>query len=158
MKYTTFAIVLVLSCFTAVAVAQTQSDASESRRRYEERAGQLEEIAMCHHAIKAAHHDALALDQNPYYRYIVYSPHKGQGANVYPIPERCKSLETDWILQYTNLRAEVKAIEDQDIHDAVGLTISDLATDAQFLTVVINKMNLEGEKSIYLENRDKDIP
>ena len=51
-----------------------------------------------------------------------------------------------------------KTIEDKTIHDAVGMTISDMATDVQFLTIVINKMDLEGEKAIFWDNRDKDIP
>ena len=115
---------------------------------------------MCHHAIKAAHHDGLALGQNPYYRYIVNSPYKGStsGENVYPIPRRCKNLETDWILNYTKMRADIKAIEDKTMHDEVGMTISDIATDAQFLTIVIYKMDIEGDKAAFGENQDKDIP
>ena len=145
--------------FGAVKVAQTQTAPSVIDAHPEQLLlGQLEEIAMCHHAIKAARHDALAFDQNPFYRYILNSPHKGQGANVYPIPERCKHLETDWILNYTNMHADLKSIEDKTMQDAVGMTISDMATDAQFLTVVINKMAIEGDKAVFWENRDKDIP
>jgi len=149
---------MLLALLCSAAAAQTQIGASEVDRHSEELAGQLEEIAMCHHAIKAAHHDALALNQNPYYRYILYSPHAGHGSNVYPIPERCKNLATDWILNYTKMNTAKKTIEDKTIHDAVGMTISDMATDVQFLTIVINKMDLEGEKAIFWDNRDKDIP
>jgi hypothetical protein len=160
MKNATLAILLGLLCSAAVGDAQTQTTPSPNvtNSRVEGLAGQLEEIAMCHHAIKAAHHDALAFDQNPYYRYILYSPQKGHGANVYPIPERCKNLATEWILDYTKMSADVKTIEDKTIRDSVGMTISDIATDAQFLTIVINKMDLEGDKAVSWENRDKDIP
>src|ERR1039457_7210050 len=163
MKNTILATLLALLCSCAIAVAQTQTTPSEADRHSEEldrklEAGQLEEIAMCHHAIKAAHYDGVALDQNPYYRYILYSPEKGHGANVYPIPERCKGLETSLVLNYTKLSADAKAIEDKTIRDAVGMTISDMATDAQFLTIVINKMNIEGERAVFWESRDKDIP
>ncbi len=113
---------------------------------------------MCHHAIKAAYHDAIVFNQNPYYRYILNAPQKGHGSNVYPIPERCKNLATSWILNYTNMSATTKTLEDKTIRDAVGMTISDMATDAQFLTVVINKMELEGDKAVMWDNRDKDIP
>jgi hypothetical protein len=123
----------------------------------EEMAGQLEEIAMCHHAIKAAHHDALWIGQNPYYRYVLYSP-QGRGSNVYPIPARCKSLATDWILTYTKMSEKDKANLDKMISSEIGITISDMATDVQFLTVVIDKMLIEGEKATYWDNADKDIP
>lgn len=150
--------VLALICSSAAVDAQNQKAPLQTDLRSEELAGQLEEIAMCHHAIKAAQHDALALGQNPYYRYIVNSPQKGGGANVYPIPERCKNLETAWILRYTNIGSEAKLIEDKIMHDEVGMTISEMATDAQFLTVVINKIEIEGDKAVFWGNRDKDIP
>jgi hypothetical protein len=151
-------LVLALICSGAAVNGQNQKAPLQTDLRSEELAGQLEETAMCHHAIKAAQHDALALGQNPYYRYVVNSPQKGGGANVYPIPERCKNLETAWILRYTNMGSEAKSIEDKTIHDEVGMTISEMATDAQFLAVVINKMEIEGDKAVFWENRDKDIP
>jgi hypothetical protein len=158
MKTTMFAMfLLILACSGATAQTQTSPSRAEISS-YEQQAGQLEEIAMCHHAIKAAHHDGLAFGQNPYYRYIINSPRSGSRENVYPIPQRCKNLETDWILSYTNMHADVKAIEDKTMHDEVGMTISDIATDAQFLTIVINKMDIEGDKAIFAENQDKDIP
>jgi hypothetical protein len=157
MKTTTLAVFfLILVCSGATAQTQTSPSHAEVSS-WELRAGQLEEISMCHHAIKAAYHDGLALDQNPYYRYIVNSPHSGSRSNVYPIPQRCKNLETDWILSYTNMHTDVKAIEDKNMHDEVGMTITDIATDAQFLTIVINKMEIEGDKAEFWENRDKDI-
>jgi hypothetical protein len=160
MKTTMLAMfLLILACSGTTAQTQTPPSHAEQNFNYQLlQAGQLEEIAMCHHAIKAAHHDGLALGQNPYYRYIVYSPQKGSTSNVYPIPQRCKNLETDWILNYTNMRADVKVIEDKTMHDEVGMTISDIATDAQFLTIVINKMDIEGDKAVFAENQDKDIP
>jgi hypothetical protein len=48
----------------------TPTPTSTVDTQHEQMAGQLEEIAMCHHAIKAAHHDALSLGQSPYYRQI----------------------------------------------------------------------------------------
>jgi hypothetical protein len=154
MKSTIFVVLLAI-CSTVC--AQTKTTISEAERRAEASLGQLEEIAMCHHAIKAAYYDGLSLNQNPYYRYIVYSPHKNNGANVYPIPERCKTLETSWILNYTNLSTDAKALQDKSTHDAVGMTIPDIATDAQFLTIVIDKMTVEGDQAVFWENRDKDI-
>lgn len=121
-------------------------------------AGQLEEIAMCHHAIKAAHYDALSLGQNPYYRYILNAPHEGSYENVYPIPERCKSLAESWILQYAKMDDHNKAVLDKSIFNQIGMTISDMATDVQFLTAVISKQTIEGKGAIYLENEGKDIP
>jgi hypothetical protein len=132
--------------------------AEQISREYELRAARLEEIAMCHHAIRAARHDATAVDQNPYYRYIIYSPHRGSTAHVYPIPERCRNLETNWVLGYTNMGAEMKTIEEKSIHDEVGMTVSDIASDAQFLTVVIDKVAIEGDDAVYWENMDKHVP
>ena len=152
------ALVMLLTLLCSVAAAHAKVEPSTAERHSEERLGQLEEIAMCHHAIKAAYHDAIAFSQNPYYRYIVYAPQKEHGSNVYPIPERCKSLATSLILNYTNMSAATKMLEDKTIHDTVGMTISDMATDAQFLTVAINKIDLEGYKAVVWENRDKDIP
>lgn len=120
--------------------------------------GQLEEIAMCHHAIKAAHYDALATGQNPYYRYILNSPHDGSRENVYPIPERCKSLAEGVILEYTKFDDATRAVFAKSIFDQIGVTIPDMATDVQFLTAVISKMTIEGNKAIFWENEDKDIP
>ena len=117
-------------------------------------AGQLEEIAMCHHAIKAAHHEALEFDQNPYYRYVM----EYMGQKVFPIPERCKNLAMDWILAYTKMDDKNKAVLDKSVFNEIGMTISHMATDVQFLTVVINKMNIEGSKATLWENEDKDIP
>jgi hypothetical protein len=151
-------VVLTLICLGAAVDAQNQIAAPQTDRHFEESAAQLEEIAMCHHAIKAARHDGLALDQNPYYRYILNSPRKGHSENIYPIPERCESLETDLILRYTKMRDDLKAIEDKTVRDEVRMTIPEIATDAQFLTVVINKMAIEGDKADSWENRDKDIP
>jgi hypothetical protein len=121
-------------------------------------AGELEEIAMCHHAIKAAHHDGLALDQNPYFRYILNSPQKGHGENVYPIPERCRNLETSLVLNYSQMSTAAKTGMDINIRDSVQMNIAEISQDAQFLTVVINKMELEGDKAVFVENMDKDIP
>lgn len=157
MKIAAFVALLLVWPFSTGA-SQAQATPSRLDANSELLAGQLEEIAMCHHAIKAAHHDGLALNQNPYYRYILNSPHKGHGQNVYPIPERCKNLATDWILNYTNMSATLRGMQDKVMQDAVAMTISDMATDAQFLSVVINKMALEGEQAILWENRDKDIP
>jgi hypothetical protein len=38
------------------------------------------------------------------------------------------------------------------------MTLPDISMDAQFLTVVINKMALEGGQATMWENRDKDVP
>ncbi len=67
-------------------------------------------------------------------------------------------MQTAWILNYAKMGADVKAIEDKTMRDEVGMTISDAATDAQFLTIVINKMELEGDKAVFWDNRDKDLP
>lgn len=159
MKTMMFAIFLpIFTCSYAAAQTGTPISDAERNFNYQLQAGQLEEIAMCHHAIKAVHHDGLAFDQNPYYRYILNSPQGGSKSNVYPIPKRCKSLETDWVLGYTNLPADAKASQDKIIHDEVGMTISEMATDAQFLTIVINKMDIEGDKAMLWDDRDKDIP
>jgi hypothetical protein len=125
-------------------------------KQHEQLASQLEEIAMCHHAIKAAHHEALYLDQNPYYRYLINS--QEQGLNVYPIPARCNSLDTDWILSYTKLSDKEKADLDKALFGSIGMKISDMAGDAQFLTVIIRKMAIEGSGASLWENEDKDIP
>jgi curli biogenesis system outer membrane secretion channel CsgG len=163
MKATTLVMSLVtLACLGAAAQAPTTPPLAQEKSSYEQaaqlQAGQLEEIAMCHHAIKAARHDGLAFGQNPYYRYILNSPQTGSRSNVYPIPQRCKNMQTAWILNYAKMGADVKAIEDKTMRDEVGMTISDAATDAQFLTIVINKMELEGDKAVFWDNRDKDLP
>lgn len=138
--------------------AEGRSDSRADQFQYELHAARLEEIAMCHHAIKAAKHESIAFGQNPYYRYILNAPQKGHTSNVYPIPERCKNLETDWVLKYTNMGPGTKASEEKALHDELDMTASDISNDAQFLTVVLVKMLIEGGDAVYLENMDKDIP
>ena len=168
MKTWTMSTVLLLAGFLGThALGQTpsaspsmegRSDSRADQSQYELRAARLEEIAMCHHAIKAAKHESIAIGQNPYYRYILNAPQKGHTSNVYPIPERCKNLETDWVLKYTNMVPGAKAIEEKAIHDEVDMTASDISSDAQFLAAVLDKMLIEGGDAVYGENMDKDVP
>lgn len=62
------------------------------------------------------------------------------------------------MLSYSQYSADSKALQDKFIHDEIGLSIAEISADAQFLTVVINKMELEGDKAQFIENKDKDIP
>ena len=159
MKRTALATALLaLTCSAAACIGQTQSGLGSAQSHSEEMLGQLEEIAMCHHAIKAARHFAVAFNENAYYQYLVNSPQKGHDQYIFPIPQRCTALETSWVLDYTTASAGVKAAEDEIMHDTVEMTISDISSDAQFLTVVINKMEREGEGAVFLENEDKDVP
>jgi len=170
MKKCLLFIVFIFSSVALYAQTQTQPSAlfaprqtplsrEEMEARMELHFGELEEIAMCHHAIKAAKHDGLALHQNPYYRYIVYAPQKGHGSNVYPVPERCRTIETRWVLDYTQEdKPEFKAMQEKSIQGLIQMTIPEISADAQFLTVVINKMEIEGDQAIYMENMDKHIP
>jgi len=156
---TLVALSLILVCSSAAAQTPAQPSHEEQVANVEFRFAELEEIAMCHHAIKAATHDGLALDQNPYYRYILNSPHKGhRGANVYPIPERCRTLETQWALDYTQLSPKFRAMQDSTIQSQIQMTIPEISADAQFMTVVINKIELEGDQVDFITNKDKDIP
>jgi hypothetical protein len=152
-----FALLLLFIGVSGITYGQKVQSKAERDLEFQLELGQLQEMAMCHHAIEAAHHDGIALDQNPYYRYIVNSP-SGHGSNVYPIPERCKNLETALVLSYAQFSADSKAAHDKLIHDEIGMTIAEISADAQFLTVVINKMELEGDKAQLFENKDKDIP
>jgi hypothetical protein len=155
-----FLLTLLYSSAAIVAQATTglSPDSRQAEEQAEEQLGQLEEIAMCHHAIKAAHHDAIAFNQNAYYRYILNTSKDAFGSNVYPIPKRCNYFETNWVLAYTNMSTEAKSAFDKTFHDEIGMSISDMATDAQFLTVVINKMAIEGDKAYFHDYMDKDIP
>ncbi|MBB5064815.1 hypothetical protein [Granulicella mallensis] len=155
---TLVALSLILAWSSAVAQTQAPPSRAEQEANVEFQFGQLEEIAMCHHAIKAARHDGLALGQNPYYRYILNSPQKGHDENVYPIPARCKNLETQWVLDYAQLSQKFKDMQDSTIQTQIQMTIPEISADAQFMTVVINKMELEGSKATFLDNRDKDTP
>jgi len=168
MKTWTMGTVLLLAGFLGThLLGQTPSASPSTEGRsgsrgdqfqYEFRSARLEEIAMCHHAIKAAKHESIAMGQNPYYRYILNAPQKGHASNVYPIPERCKNFAADWVLKYTDMGPGAKVIEEKAIHDEVDMTASDLSSDAQFLTVVLDKMLIEGGDAVYVENMDKDVP
>jgi C4-type Zn-finger protein len=46
-------------------LSKTHGDLDEANRSSEILFGKHEEIAMCHHAIKAAYHDGVAFNQNP---------------------------------------------------------------------------------------------
>jgi hypothetical protein len=118
---------------------------------------QLEEIAMCHHAINAAHHDALSaersMEQDAYYLYIV-----NVQSHLYPVPERCKEFDTTWILSYMKMNAAERNELDESVFDQIGMKVTGIAADAEFLGVVVNKMSVEGSKAALWENRNKDIP
>jgi len=118
---------------------------------------QLEEIAMCHHAINAAHHDALSAEhpaeQDAYYLYILNAQ-----SHLYPVPERCKDFETNWILSYMKMNAGERNELDENVFDQIGMKVTGIAADAEFLGVVVNKIQIEGSKAALWENRDKDIP
>ncbi len=118
------------------ALAQSKSP-SPDEVLHAELAAQLEEIAMCHHAIRAAHHEAIRLGQNPFFRYIINSPRAGSNENIYPIPERCEHFESKWVMDYTTMDAAGKVDLDKIFSNAIGMTIADIAADAQFLTKVI---------------------
>jgi hypothetical protein len=57
--------VLLLSLVGFTRIARGQKTQTEGEREYQFHLGQLQEMAMCHHAIKAAYHDGIALSQNP---------------------------------------------------------------------------------------------
>lgn len=149
-------LLLVSSVVGASALCQGKPVPPAVDKQHEELASQLEEIAMCHHAIKAAHHEALSLDQNPYFRYLINS--QEQGLNVYPMPRRCDNLITKWILIYTKGSDKEKVDLDRTVVRIIGMNISDMAEDAQFLNVIVRKMDLEGSGASLTENQDKDIP
>lgn len=152
----TILLLLTVTLAGITAFGQTKPKLSDADKQHEHLSSQLEEIAMCHHAIKAAQHEALEFDQNPYYRYVM--EYMGHGHNVFPIPERCKNLATDWIMAYTNMTAKDKADLDKKVFNGIGMTVPDMATDVQFLTVVVNKMTIEGDEANSWKNEDKDIP
>lgn len=139
---------LLFVCFPGGTSAQTQSP-SAAEVRHEEIASQLEEIAMCHHAIKAAHHDAISLGQNPYYRYIINSPRARSDENVYPIPERCQHFESKWVMDYTTIDAAGKADLDKIFSGEIGMRIQDIADDARFLTKVIFYKGTDNWNQLY---------
>jgi hypothetical protein len=143
---------------TSAVAQKTSAPSSAVDKNYEQTSGQLEEIAMCHHAIKAAYHDSLWLGDNPYFRYVLNSPQQGSRSNIYPIPERCKNIAMSWILSYTKMNEKDKGLLDRSIASEIGMTVPDMAIDVQFLTIVINKMLIEGDKATFYENKDKNVP
>ena len=92
---------------------------------------------MCHHAILAARHEAISLNQNAYFRYIINSPRKNSDQNIYPIPERCKFFASEWVMGYTAADAEGKTGLEKVFANVIGATPADIAADVQFLTKVI---------------------
>jgi hypothetical protein len=168
MRYMTIGAILLAIVFASPRVfgqtssppqtAERHDDLQALRSEYELQGARLEEIAMCHHAIKAAKHEAVAFGQNPYYRYILNAPQKGRNKNIYPIPERCKNIATDFVLSYTTLESETKATQEKALHDVTDMTVEDVSSDAQFMTVVLDKVQIEGDDAVYWENRDKHVP
>lgn len=116
----------------AAAAAQVQPTPPGDVPEHERLASQLEEIAMCHHAIKAAGYEAAMLNQNRVYRYIIEAD-----AHTYPIPERCKNIATEWIVAYTGMDNKDKSNLDKITTAKIRMTIPDMAADAEFLSTVI---------------------
>lgn len=128
---------LVTITFTgSCAGAQAQLSAAETSR-LQGLVAELEEVAMCHHALRVAGHEGLSLNQSPYYRYIINSPHKGSTVTILPMPDRCKNIETKWMSQYSDADAKGKTNFDQDFA-SLGMTADDIAADARFMTQVIS--------------------
>lgn len=125
-------LLLIFSFAATRVVAQAQPTPSNASDEHEQLASQLEEIAMCHHAIKAAGHEAARLNQNRVYRYLIDAD-----GHIYPIPERCKNIATEWVVAYTGMDTKDKANLDRTTTNQIGLTIPDMAADVGFLSTVI---------------------
>lgn len=135
---------IVFFVAAAIAVAQAPSTTLGDNDEHEHMASELEEIAMCHHAIKAAGHEAARLNQNRVYRYIIDAD-----GHIYPIPERCKNIATEWIVAYTGMDAKEKVNLDKIMTIQIGVTIPDVAADVEFLSTVIRYKDAGNWNKLY---------
>ena len=128
-------VVSALILTSSIGYGQTPATAkgpSEVVRHQEGLGAELEEIAMCHHAILAARHEAISLNQNAYFRYIINSPRKNSDQNIYPIP-----VVASFSHRNTADDAEGKTGLEKVFANVIGATPADIAADVQFLTKVI---------------------
>ena len=104
-----------------------------------------EEVAMCHHAIMAAHYEAkyIAMGQNPVYRYILDSGTSGSVA-IYPSPERCKYQMAYFLVQFNDQTTGADLTK--SFSEKTGLSAQTLAMDTHFLEMVVTKKILEKDK------------
>jgi hypothetical protein len=140
---------------TSAVAQKTSAPSSAVDKNYEQTSGQLEEIAMCHHAIKAAYHDSLWLGDNPYFRYVLNSPQQGSRSNIYPIPERCKNIAMSWILSYTKMNEKDKGLLDRSIASEIGMTVPDMAIDVQFSLKAIKRHSMKTKTRTSLQTPDR---
>jgi hypothetical protein len=97
----------------------------------EELMSELEDIAMCHHAIQSAHHQATFSDQNAYYRYLLV-----ESFGAYPKAERCEAVTEKWVVNYATEPEEDKKSSDIMLKGKFGVTFPEIASDAKFISTV----------------------
>lgn len=123
-----FCVAIVFLAFTLRVSAQT---ASTSDKQAEEVMSELEDIAMCHHAIESAHHQAAFQSQNAYYRYLLMD-----SIGDYPKAERCEAVTKNWVVDYATQAEEDKKSLDSMLKEKFGVTFPEIAFDAKFMSVV----------------------
>ena len=102
---------------------------------------QVEEIAMCNHAIKAARHMSLSLSDDPADRYAAMT--SGHTA-VYPDPEECSSVEQIWITSYIAASDHGRSSLEKMLSNVAGMTAKDVAVDGEFFSAVVSKKTING--------------
>jgi hypothetical protein len=122
-----FCVAVAFLAFTLRVSAQTVSTSDNQ----EELRSELEDIAMCHHAIESAHHQATFQNQNAYYRYLLMD-----SFGAYPKAERCEAVTKSWVVDYATQAEEDKKSSDSMLKARFGVTFPEIASDAKFMSVV----------------------
>ena len=117
--------------FFAFALSIGAQTAPTNDNHVEELMSELEDIAMCHHAIQSAHHQAAFQNQNAYYRYLLMD-----SFGDYPKAERCEAVTNRWVVDYATRTDEDKKTLDSIVKEKFGTTFPETASDAKFMSVV----------------------
>lgn len=134
MKRLTFLVLLVTAAGGILHAQTTSKPSTEEIEHLTRLSSELEDVAMCHHAIKSAQYQAQANNQNSYYRFLLMD-----SLHVYPDADHCKAMEDKWVVNYETLDADGKKFLDR-VFTNLGMTLSDTASDATFMsTVTLNK-------------------
>jgi hypothetical protein len=121
-------VAIVFLAFTLRVTGQT---APTNNNQAEELMSELEDIAMCHHAIESARHQVAFQNQNAYYRYLLMD-----SFGDYPKAERCEAVTKKWAVDYATQAEEDKKSLDSVLKEKFGTTFPEIASDAKFMSVV----------------------
>ena len=121
-------VAIAFLAFTLRVSAQT---APTSDKQAEGLRSELEDIAMCHHAIESARHQATSHNQNAYFRYLLMD-----SFGDYPKAERCEAVTKNWVVDYATQADEDKKSLDGMLKGKFGVTFPEIASDAKFMSVV----------------------